>query len=77
LNAAVWFRLGLLIALLLLRAISSPIRAGPSLKRQSHFPEPALDRRESDAHNNKCIRVHILEMDLPIGRTEHLVTCSG
>src|SRR5450755_1945943 len=25
-----------------LRAISSPIRAGPSLKRQSHFPEPAL-----------------------------------
>jgi len=25
-----------------LRAISSPIRAGHSLKRQSHFPEPAL-----------------------------------
>jgi hypothetical protein len=25
-----------------LRAIFSPIRAGPSLKRQSHFPEPAL-----------------------------------
>jgi len=29
-----------------LRAISSPIRAGPSLKRQSHFPEPALGTAE-------------------------------
>jgi hypothetical protein len=28
-----------------LRAISSPIRAGPSLKRQSHFAEPALNAK--------------------------------